>query len=409
LTANNQQQTNHYSEMSWPGGDSTASSDIGAGDVYGRPFEVASLGTFGRKGALVSQTAEQAELSLRMLSTPFESLPQLPPWAFLGAFTKQWHKERVASTLADMSGKLGRLLTPEEADALATHRSIFCRTQSYVAPAFIASTVYLARRGRKRFRFPFYTPTTISPTHFPTAARPFITGQAAIGTWHALRFGAYGTISYVLASATIGAYADVNYMVNVLKDPKCQAIIELAKQAKQDRGRTNLPQQSGISQQFPHQETAGSYEPAPSQTYPQAYERAGAFQGRPQRQQPQQPQQQQGTPGPQPTPEEDDAFLFDDASPVASSQRQQPQPSSTAPAGRGSAWDKLRQQARQGEDVWNQGGQQNVQSRGQPRTEQYTYSPAEQEKAYAKAQAQKEFDAMLERERRGLGESGSKS
>jgi hypothetical protein len=43
------------------------------------------------------------------------------------------------------------------------------------------------------------------------------------------------------------------------------------------------------------------------------------------------------------------------------------------------------------------------------KTESYTFASADQEKAYAKTQAQKEFDAMLERERRGMGDSGGRS
>jgi hypothetical protein len=59
---------------------------------------------------------------------------------------------------------------------------------------------------------------------------------------------------------------------------------------------------------------------------------------------------------------------------------------------------------------WSQGQQREErggQSRAQQTAGQHTYTPGEQEKGYAKEQAQKEFDAMLERERRGVDESGA--
>ncbi|KAK4134858.1 hypothetical protein BT67DRAFT_283509 [Trichocladium antarcticum] len=397
--------------MSWPGGDWTPSDNGGGGDSYGRPVNVASLGTFGKKGVLVKQTPEQADLALHLLSSPFETLPQLPVWAFLAGFTTRWHKAWVATTLADMSGKLGRVLTPEEADALAHHRSIGCRRHSYSAPVILATAAYFARRGRNRFRFPFFTPTNISPIHFPSPRMALLRGRPAIASWHALRFGAYWSLSWLFLAGAIGGWADTSYMVMVIRDPKCKAMLDVAVQATREAQRKRLEGTAGL-QQPPHPETAapGSDDASPSRPYPApAYESAaGAFQGeRAQQQQ----QQQQVAPeqSPRGSSKEDDAFLFDDASPVAPAPSQRPQsPTPAPPTGSGSAWERLRQQAKQGgEGGWNQGEEQSRQTRAQQRAEQqYTYSPDEQEKAYVKELAQKEFDAMLERERRGMGDSG---
>jgi hypothetical protein len=96
--------------------------------------------------------------------------------------------------------------------------------------------------------------------------------------------------------------------------------------------------------------------------------------------------------------------VLDDASPMAPSQRSKTA-GYEAPPTSGSAWDRLRKQARSGQgsapqESKPQGDSAWAAARQGPK-EEFTYDKAEEEKNLAKEQAQKEFDAMLERERRG--------
>lgn len=97
--------------------------------------------------------------------------------------------------------------------------------------------------------------------------------------------------------------------------------------------------------------------------------------------------------------------MFDDASPVAPSEQTNYSPQNSGQQG-GSAWDRIRgqaQAARGQPGSWAKKRQDEMTSRGAQDGSSYNYSTADEEKAYAKDQAQKEFDEMLERERRGQG------
>ncbi|EGO54658.1 hypothetical protein NEUTE1DRAFT_124863 [Neurospora tetrasperma FGSC 2508] len=121
---------------------------------------------------------------------------------------------------------------------------------------------------------------------------------------------------------------------------------------------------------------------------------------------------------------DDDDYLFDDASPVAPAARGTGTVSSPVAQSSGSAWDRLRQQA-MGAPAQAPGSTtaptaaiyvKPSQSRSWAERRaaavgggegglSHSYLETDQERALAKDQAQREFDAMLERERRGDGSS----
>ncbi|KAK4241771.1 hypothetical protein C8A03DRAFT_12005 [Achaetomium macrosporum] len=388
----------------WPG-------DSADGDQQGRPTDLTSLGIFSPRGQLVGITPEQTERALKLLSIPFDSLPQLPAFAPLFGYTTNWHKSQVAKAVVGASMDLRRVLTATEADALAYHRSRCCWKAAWSPPLALATTLYFTLRGRATLRFPFVTPdpARFNPNSFPTASRPFLTGLPAVRLWHVLRFGAYGIVCQFLVGGFVDSYAQTTYLMNVLADGRLKAIRDAMPTAKHQQRVPDADATRGMP----------------------GYERSGTIGSRPppQRQQ-QQQQPQQAAPEPQGALQDDDSFLFDDASPVAPSQRQQPQQSSTGSTpstGKGSAWDSVRRRAieesakerfeqfqdqmeqdRKNLDASLERLQQSLGVRGQQRTEQHTSPTSEQEKAYSREQAQKEFDAMLERERRGEGNSGGR-
>ena len=103
---------------------------------------------------------------------------------------------------------------------------------------------------------------------------------------------------------------------------------------------------------------------------------------------------------------EDESDPFDDASPVAPSERQY---GARQTSYGGSAWDRIRNQAKPQGDAqrpaptssWAQRREEEQTSRGAQDGSSYNYAQSDEDKAYAKSQAQKEFDEMIERERRG--------
>lgn len=399
------------SKMSWPGEwtpPTDSGSDNGMGDAHGRPTDLASVGTFSPSGKLAGLTPAQQEQSLRMPATPYENLPQMPAFSsLLMMYNPRWHRANVAAVLSSMAGAMGRVLTPEEADAVAYHRALFCQKMAYTTPAVLSTAIFMAVRGRKTFRFPFYTPkpATFNPMYFPNAAKSLLTGPRAVNLWHGLRFSAYWIVCQMIVGGLVTSYANTTYLMGLVKDPRIQGIRAQAQQAHAH----DLSHINPTAPRPPRPQTANPDETAPpAPTYGRGWDRPEQQQ---QPQQQQQPWQQQAASAPKSAPQtaqqDDDAFLFDDASPVASSQKQQPQTPSTASDGV-SAWERLRQQAKAGQDPWKQDSQQGGQPAGQQKPEQYSYSSSEREKAYAKEQAQKDFDAMLERERQGMGESGGR-
>jgi hypothetical protein len=88
-------------------------------------------------------------------------------------------------------------------------------------------------------------------------------------------------------------------------------------------------------------------------------------------------------------------------------------PEQSTNASGGSAWDRIRNQAGQSESAWDRVRRQSGpseqpstpkvwQSRSNvPLTDSFTFDEREEDRQLAKAEAQKEFDARVERERQG--------
>ncbi|KAL2150802.1 hypothetical protein VTH82DRAFT_7365 [Thermothelomyces myriococcoides] len=389
---------------SWPdSGDSPG--DYGADQHQpDRPTDIASLGVF-RNNRLVDITPSQAEQALKLMSRPFEDLPQLPSFAPLFSYTTDWQKKEIAYPLVDASFHVGRLLTPSEADALAYYRAKFCSRAAWAPPAVLLTAAIFTYRGRSTFRFPFYSPkpASFNPMFFPSASRPLISGPAAVRMWHLLRFAAYGFMSQLVVKNIIYSYAQTTTLVGALRDDRLKILRETIPHRPQGTVHPHSPATASSAELG---RTPATPAPAPSPDFSPVPQKAK-----------EQPRWTQQTSASQPPPQdEDESYLFDDASPVAPSQRQTPLSGPRPSSAGGSAWDRIRERARSEEGAaWNPSQHQNgvpvgqQQPQQQQRGEQYTYSPAEQEKAYAREQAQKEFDAMLERERRGIGESGNRN
>lgn len=357
----------------------------------------------------MSFTEEQGERALKLLGVPFESLRSPPFFAPLLGYTTSWQRKSIARALIGNSLAAGRVVTPAEADVIAYHRSKANAQLPWAYPTALVTAGYFTHRGRSRMRFPWYTPPPgrFSPLIFPTAATPLLTGLRAVFVWHALRFGAYYFICKYTVIPIFQSFVFTKNTFDMAMDPRLKDVHQLI-----------VAHQKAVARRV---DSAVAAPGRPSSwRKPEEDEQRDDHQHQEQPQQQEQPKQQQQPPTrwarqAQRAPEsqdgrQDDDTFWDDASPVAGAQGQQshrPAAGSPPPPGAGSYWDKIRQRAKAEEGAPWQGQQQGGESRGQQTAGQYTYTPAEQEKAYAKEQAQKEFDAMLERERRGINESGA--
>ncbi|KAK4147566.1 uncharacterized protein C8A04DRAFT_9029 [Dichotomopilus funicola] len=364
--------------MSWPGADDAPGQGFGTGDGYraDRPTDVRNMGTF-RGNRLVRMTPAQAEEGLKLLSVPFDRLPQMPLVSRPFGFSQMWQKGMVASTLVQTSSYMNRVLTPAEADALALYRSQRLVLGAYTLPLTFTAAAYFTYNKRREYRFPFFSATTLNPDVFPAQRLPIVRGVQAQLLWHALRFTAYTLTSYFVIQPIMASVATSSYLVKVLNDPKLEAVRESLTRAEKESHK--LPsEEEGVSPAV-----NDPIWPPPSSD--------------------EQQQQQPPEPAAQVPPADDlgsdNSSIFDDASPVAPShQKTAPTASRSPTTTTGSAWDRIRQQS-------GVKGSQEDPSGGQQTADQYTYRNPDQGKTTSQEQAQKEFDAMLERERRGQGDS----
>ncbi|KAK3333791.1 hypothetical protein B0T19DRAFT_419163 [Cercophora scortea] len=372
----------------------------------------------------------------QQLGIDFETLPKPPPWAFLFGYSDKWCKSSIMIRVMNFSAMLGRPLEKAETDAVVQYSAQRNRIVSYEPVVWLPTTIFLHNRGYKTFRFPFVTPdpATFNPNVFPSQQMPLWSGQAAHKGWHALRLGAYGFLCHIMISSAFRMCADIRVVKQIERDPTLAAlserILEIGKARVQGlppppppkhhpavhQGTQSTEPSDDTSSGFyrPDSDAASSFGAQDEQATPASPAAARSTQ-QPQQQhrRPWRPQGAAPPPPPPPPPapsaaSEDDDFLFDDASPVAPS-AQRPAPAPT-PYTSGSAWERLRQRGRTGGDSGAQDEQTGAQKSSwaerrrqgssQP-ADAYSYSQADQDKAYAKEQAQREFDAMLERERRG--------
>ncbi|KAM7224099.1 hypothetical protein V8F06_000572 [Rhypophila decipiens] len=358
----------------------------------------------------------------------FERLPRMPLWATAAGYSDAWYRSVVGSDLKRIRYLAQRPLAQEEAQHLAQHTANKCRATTHYTPMWMSATGYFWWKGWNSYRFPFYTPNPrslewvsrrlFSPVGIKSVYAPFI--------WHALRLISYSSISSWGMSIFFKTGPSAIFAAGLINDKNLEGLNkDIAHFANERRRQQRAGMPTGPVGQ-PQMSTMGG-EDEPPAVPEQGDQGAAEFeqlqrQARPedetlQRKVPapaRMPSRRRAEPEPQYNADDDDPF--DDASPVAPSARQQKLDAST-PVG-GSAWTRLRtkafvertqEQANEGSAAlprtssWEERRQQSLQGGS------YTYSqerPTGDDKGSAAAarsreQAQKEFDAMLERERKG--------
>jgi hypothetical protein len=357
-------------------------------------------------GTTYAQRLDWIKRNSERLKINYDSLPQLPSWGPLFGYGQDWFRVEIAEKVFGTSFLISRELTQDEIERISYYAAKYAATETYSPPMSILTAFILERRGRSSFRFPFYSPrpASFNPLFFPSAMMPILRGNMAPRAWHVTRFLTYGILAEVCFGPLVGSYAVSVYLASLLRDPHLASLRqEMLPEA--ERKRRGLASASQEGQNSNQQQYGGEMptENEASQPLAKSTQQSSATSPWWSKQRPSQsPQVQQPVNDVQ--DDTDSLFDDDDASPVAASQRRQ------LPTSGGSSWDKIRNQAKTETNVKPQQASQSsnrswAQIRGNAsdtsKNSDYTYSQADEDRSYAKEQAQKEFDAMLERERKG--------
>jgi hypothetical protein len=336
-----------------------------------------------------------------------------------------------------------RPLRQDEVDAISYHFAKSLRTVSWGPPVGMAGGAIAAYRTMSNFRFPGYTPKTeadggaFNPERFGP-----VRGQMARYAWHTLRFQMYGAVGFFTGALLFASYATSVNAVETGSDPRMKDYIEalknraqrhtgqmqpqgqrnpvMSQEGRMDQQAQRVSQKLGMEDAWKRQDvqrkvsdyddmspTGGAWmddfkqEDTGLLTDDQLNARN---------------RQEQSTADRAERAEESRAAAYaqsridqsrrnnhnstEDVSPLGSSQ--------PAPAPRsGSTWDRIRQESAGSkgsptrQSPTNTPQIRNEQQEGSTLGDSFTFSSSDEERQLAKVEAQKEFDAKVERERQG--------
>ncbi|KAI1151346.1 hypothetical protein F4825DRAFT_451578 [Nemania diffusa] len=363
----------------------------------------------------------------------FDKIPKLPFWASWLGISERLRAVVVLSKVANYSTGTKRPLTAPEVDAVSEHAARFIYLFSWSQPVWLGCSIAASWAGRRAFRFPFYRPKMIrfDPYAFPFKDAPLLIGTSAATSWHALRFAAYGCVSWLPTAMVFGSISETSFQTHVVRDPRLAQSVQEMNRGRQSQMRRVLsaknpqPTGHGSYQDSPTPQNYGNADDA-TQSNRSSESSSATTQVRSTSTQPAPRRMQENVPpSARSRYDDDDLDLFDndDASPVAPSARSSG-PGQGPPSSPGSSWERLRQQAKSSASDWERGdssGQEHGWGQlrqdktrnptdSTPKTDSYSYSSDDEKREgrnYEKEQAQKEFDALLEAERRGDSSSRS--
>ena len=351
----------------------------------------------------------------------FDNLPKLQSWSWwAGGLDDSVRVMTVLMRIDSHSNTVQRPLNRDEVNAIAEHAAHSVRAYSWIRPLSTAIALGITFAKRRTFSFPFYKPKMVKfdPHSFPTRNYALFNGPRAAFLWHSMRFMAYVPFTWLASLLFCKSISDQSFVAHSRRDPRLAELLQEGHQKLQQQGQ-HLRRRPGHLASTPQdlQQTGGPSQDNENagfsnQPTPERFGRAPDVSRAPQ------PNWTHTSP---PTSDEIDAlFDDDDASPVAPSARR-PEAGRRQTGSSGSSWEWIRQQAKSGTD-WER-GDSSGQERGwgqlrqdktqnprdsTPKTDSYSYSDADEEREkrnYEKEQAQKEFDALLEAERRGEGDN----
>lgn len=374
----------------------------------------------------------------------------------LGADNDKAMYRTIAENCAHAQQMLQRPLKQDEVDAIGFHFAKSLRIVSYGMPAGALIGGVYAYRGMSEMTFPFWKPgegSRFNPDKFG-----IMSGTRARMMWHGVRFNLYGMIGAIMGTLFFSTYATTVNAVGTGTDPRLHEYIEAVKRRSQEARGQQQNVQRPVGQRNPVQSQEGmmdkqamgaarrvgaetSYSRQDVQRRVQDYDDAsptgGAWSqefheegGSPTdsgllndqqtdiRNKKQQVESETNyaaerhaghTHNHNHRPSQSDSFNFDDASPTAARAATSPFTDNATQAG-GSSWDRIRQTATK--HAPNQSARASawpspaVQDQGMKREgatlgDSFAFSESDEERQLAKYEAQKDFDARVEKERQG--------
>ncbi|KAL7783115.1 hypothetical protein V8C43DRAFT_294480 [Trichoderma afarasin] len=328
---------------------------------------------------------------------------EAPFYARFRGFGKAQTLALAESTVVSLAAVNNRPFEDSETQALTEHFLSSVHNLLAWKWAMTGFAAYMTYRGRRIWRFPFFTPEF--KRFSPIGGSPSLKFM-----WHSARFAAYYGTLWVLGEPVFQGANFMRQRSEMERDSRLRALLHDGK----SQGATLLGGNPDHREQIndawgsaAQQENASQYREPEQQSQSASTQSSWASYGTP-------------TSSSQ-TPQRSDSWDsqiaddFDDASPVAPSSRNSSDASGNSS---GSAWDRIRQQAQYqpssqpDRKTWEKpqsggGWGSEADSSAQVSRDGYSFSKADEEKNRDRVQAQREFDRLLERERGGTDQERS--
>ncbi|KAL8909518.1 MAG: hypothetical protein Q9207_000198 [Kuettlingeria erythrocarpa] len=391
-----------------------------------------------------------------------DQLPKpLPILGPLFGYSESKMSEVAAQRIQYYTSIVGRPTTRQESEAVMFHTYKAMAISSYGNPMALGAGLWRAYRTRETYRIPFYGPMKdangwLNGERLRIMGREFaMTPQRRAGI-HIVRGTLYGSLSYILGSLFVASYSTTVAVVGEMRDPRLKALVQ-AKNMKERKGiqREQFETKPGPRDPELQMGQVGATRPVGGTSQPQdptgqgnttaaelwkrhrksigaqddASPSAGTdfFGGDVESQggsntglmsdsqMRAQEARQQASPSDSPTESRASTFRVEKVERQPSSfgddfddDGNPTRRSNPGDGQAGNSWDRIRRQAQQQASEQKSGGggwdairkQQEV---GSTAGDSFTFSSAAQERQLAKDEAQKEFDARVERERQGGG------
>ncbi|KAL2062991.1 hypothetical protein VTL71DRAFT_6063 [Oculimacula yallundae] len=347
----------------------------------------------------------------------------LPIFGALAGYTDKLTEKALTQKIANGSQLLHRALTQEEVDAFAFWTAKQVSIMSYGVPIGVGAGLWRCYTTAGTYQMPFYkgNPETFNPNVFPFTKMQLLKNRNAVVAWHAIRMLLYGSMGNFFGQLFFGSYSMTVAGVGEIRDQRLKPFVDAAKAnaAKQRGGLAGTSGLPGVGQKqdagvqgrqqddaSPGSGPLGEQSPDPSWgSMSETQQPEARNQGRP---------RFRPTPTSAPEPIEQTSeqpfALFDDASPTGGQGVQADIRSAPVASRGGSAWDRLRKGGQPGSQAStsNTGAQSassggswsRLQKNGQATSDGYSYAKTE-DGDLTRGEAQKDFDARVERERNG--------
>ncbi|KAL9602482.1 MAG: hypothetical protein Q9219_001774 [cf. Caloplaca sp. 3 TL-2023] len=361
----------------------------------------------------------------------------IPIFGSLIGFSRQSMLKDVETRIKDHSSVLRRPLTQPETEAVMFYTYKSMSAKSYGYATVVGFGAYRAYKTQDTYRFPFYGPMKTTDGWWDgervrIMGVDVMKGLRARLLVNAVRGSAYGYMAYFLGGLVVDSYATTVAAVGELRDPRLKDYWQALRKQSEERGKTigtfgatNQPKdplgqgsisapdlwkrhRTAIGADDDASPSAGSEYDSGDLGGPEATNTGIMSDAQMQSQE----ARQQASPRGSPTENRASTFelgkvekqpmgfgeAFDDASPTAPGDADHNQS--------GNAWDRIRRQAQQRNSGSAKGSRGWDSVRGEQQTgsttgDSFTFSSAEQERQLARDEAQREFDAKVERERQG--------